>query len=218
MIVAADDVGDIHVVVVDHHREHVGGRAVRAQDDEIVEVLGLEHDFALHVIVHHDLARLRRLDADDRLDPSGGLGRIAVAPAAVVARRLSGRAGLLAHLRQLFLRAVAVIGLSAIQQFLRDLGVPARTRKLHGRLAVPLQPQPRQSFENGLHGIVGRSFAVRVLDAQQKPAAGVPGKGPAKQGRPGAADMQVAGRRGSEAGDDVLGHEVRNAWCLRCRV
>jgi len=34
-------------VVVDYHGEHVGGRAVRAEDDEIVEVLVREADIAL---------------------------------------------------------------------------------------------------------------------------------------------------------------------------
>ena len=38
MVVAADDVGHAHVMVVDHHREHVGRRAVGAQQDEIVEL------------------------------------------------------------------------------------------------------------------------------------------------------------------------------------
>ena len=38
VIVAADHVRDAHVVIVDHDREHVGRRAVRAQQDEIVEL------------------------------------------------------------------------------------------------------------------------------------------------------------------------------------
>jgi hypothetical protein len=37
VIVAADDVGDAHVVIVDHDGEHVGRRAVGAQQHEIVE-------------------------------------------------------------------------------------------------------------------------------------------------------------------------------------
>ena len=66
VIVAADDVGDAHVVVVDDDGEHVGRRAVGAQDDEIVEVLVGEGDAALHAILDHGLAVARRLDADRR--------------------------------------------------------------------------------------------------------------------------------------------------------
>ena len=38
VVVAADDVGHAHVMVVDDHRQHVGRRAVGAQQDEIVEL------------------------------------------------------------------------------------------------------------------------------------------------------------------------------------
>ena len=56
VVVAADDVGDAHVVVVDDDREHVGRRAVGAQEDEVVEVLVLEDDAALHLVLDHGLA------------------------------------------------------------------------------------------------------------------------------------------------------------------
>ena len=68
MVVAADDMGDAHVVIVDHHREIVGRRAVAAQDDEIVEVLVGEHDAALHAVLDHRLALARRLEADRGLN------------------------------------------------------------------------------------------------------------------------------------------------------
>ena len=58
VIVAADDVGDVHVVVVHHHGQHVGRRAVRAQQHEIVEILVLPDDAALHRVLDHRLALL----------------------------------------------------------------------------------------------------------------------------------------------------------------
>ena len=64
MVVAADDVGDAHVVVVDDDGEHVGRRAVGAQQDEVVEVLVLAGDAALHLVLDHGLAVERRLEAD----------------------------------------------------------------------------------------------------------------------------------------------------------
>ena len=56
VIVAADDVGDAHVVVVDDDGEHVGRRAVGAQQHEVVEVLVLPDHAALHLILDHGLA------------------------------------------------------------------------------------------------------------------------------------------------------------------
>ena len=56
MIVAADDMGDAHVVVVDHDGQHVGRRAVGAQQHQIVEILVLPDDAALHLVLDHGLA------------------------------------------------------------------------------------------------------------------------------------------------------------------
>jgi hypothetical protein len=64
VIVAADDVGDAHVVVVDHDGEHVGRIAVAAQQHEVVEVLVLPDHAALDLVLDHGLAGLRRLEPD----------------------------------------------------------------------------------------------------------------------------------------------------------
>ena len=60
VIVAADHVRDAHVDVVHDDAEVVDGRAVRAQDDEVVELGVLEDDAALHEIVDDGLAVERR--------------------------------------------------------------------------------------------------------------------------------------------------------------
>ena len=64
MVVAADDVGDAHVVIVDHHREHVGRRAVGAEQHEIVELAVLDGDPALDLVLDRRLALARRLQPD----------------------------------------------------------------------------------------------------------------------------------------------------------
>jgi hypothetical protein len=37
---------------------HIGRRAVRAQDDEVVEVFGLEHHLALHMVLDDGSRRI----------------------------------------------------------------------------------------------------------------------------------------------------------------
>ena len=64
VIVAANDVGDAHVVIVDHDGEHVGRIAVAPQQDEIVEVLVLPHHAALDFVLDHGFAGLRRAQSD----------------------------------------------------------------------------------------------------------------------------------------------------------
>ena len=51
---------------------------------------------------------------------------------------------------------------------------------------------------------LGRARLVGVLDPQQELAAMVAGEQPVEQGGAGAADMEEAGRRGREAGDDAI--------------
>ena len=66
MIVAADDMGDAHVVIVDHHGEHIGRAAVRAEQDEIVDLAILDRDPALDLVVDDRLALARRLQPHRR--------------------------------------------------------------------------------------------------------------------------------------------------------
>ena len=91
MVVAADDMGDAHVVIVDDDREHVGRRAVRAEQDQVVELAVAHRDPALDAIVDHRLALARRLEPDDE-GRVGAASRRRVAPAAVDAGRAGARA------------------------------------------------------------------------------------------------------------------------------
>ena len=57
---------DAHVVIVDDDGQHIGGRAVRAQQDHVVELLVREFHIALHDVVNDRLARLLGLQAHDK--------------------------------------------------------------------------------------------------------------------------------------------------------
>ena len=171
MIVAADHMGDAHVVVVDHHRQHVGRVAVAAQQHEVVEVLVLPDHAALDLVLDHGLAGLRRLQPDRRLHAGGGLGRVAVAPHPVIEAGAALGARLLAHRRELLRRGVAVIGLAVGEQLLGDLAVPGGAAELVDDVAVPIELQPFQPVQNGADGGFGRALAVGVLDPQQHLAA-----------------------------------------------
>lgn len=79
VVVAADDMGNAHVVVVDHHGEIVGGRTVRAQQDEIVELLCRPAHRALYRILQHHVA-VGCAEADHVGRVGRRVGRVAVAP------------------------------------------------------------------------------------------------------------------------------------------
>ena len=198
MIVAADHVRDAHVLVVDDHAEVVGGRAVRARDDEIVELGVLERHGAVHQVFDHDGAVQRILEAHDRLHAGTRLG--AIAAKAGIARLFLARGLLRAHVVQLLLRAVAVIG-SAGGEHLRDhFAIAIEALGLVVRALVRVEPQPLHAFEDHAHGLVGGALAVRVFDAQDEFAAVAARLQPAEKRRAHAADVQQAGGAWSEAG------------------
>ncbi len=166
MIVAADHMGDAHVVIVDDDRKIVGRRAVGAQDDQIVEFGVGDRDLALHPVVDRRLALLRRLEADHRRDAWRRLGGVAVAPGAVIAHRALFGARLVAHRLELGRRAIAVIGAAGGEQLARDLGMALGAGGLMDDLAVPIEAEPVEAVDDRRHRFRRRAHPVGVFDAQ----------------------------------------------------
>ena len=57
MIRPAQDVINPHIMVVHHNCQHIGGHAVTAQDDEIIQLFVIDLDIALHLVMHDGAAR-----------------------------------------------------------------------------------------------------------------------------------------------------------------
>jgi hypothetical protein len=205
MIDAADDVRYSHVVIVDDDGMHVGRRSVRAQEHHVVELSVSLTDLALHEVLDDGLAALRRLQSDYGRHARWRLGRIAVAPAAVIALRKPLRSLLLAHGLQLLGCAVAVVGLALGQELARHFGVTRSAGELKDDLVVPIEAEPFETGDDGVDGGLRGALPIRILDAQAEDALVVTRIQPIEQGRPRPADMQEAGRRGGEANDN--GHE-----------
>ena len=206
MLSATDDVRDAHVVVVDDDCQHIGRRTVGAQQDHVVELGVVDFHLALDGVMHDRLAGLRRLQPDHRLHARWRVLRIAVAPTPVVADGLAGGFLGRAHLLEFLRRGVAIVGVADSEHPVRHLGVPRGAGKLEDDIAIPLHTEPGQAVDDGFDGRLGRTGAVGILDAQQELAAGVASIEPVKERGARTADMQEAGRRGGEAGDD--GHRA----------
>ena len=65
VILSADDVGDLHRLVVDHDHEVIERHAVGSHDHEVPEQLVVELDLAADEVIEPDLLRLD-LEADGR--------------------------------------------------------------------------------------------------------------------------------------------------------
>ena len=86
-----------------------------------------------------------------------------------------------------------MIGVALGQQLLSDIGMAVAALELGNGVAVPIQSQPFHAAEDGVNRLIGRAFAVRILDPQQKLSAMMFGIEPIEEGRPGAANMQKSG-------------------------
>ncbi len=149
VIVAADDVADVHIVVVDHDGQHVGRIAVGAQQHQIVEVGVLPDDAACTWSSITVSPASGALEPDHRLDPGRRVGRVAVAPASVVKLGAALAPCGLAHGGEFLRRGVTAIGLALGQELLGDLAVALRARKLEHDVAVPGEAEPGQPVDDG---------------------------------------------------------------------
>ncbi len=201
--------GDAHVVIVDHHRVQIGGRAITAQNDHVVQFgIGDAH-LALHQIVQHGFALTRGAQAKGGSDAGGGLGGITVTPAPVIAGRAMLGDGALAHLGQFLRRAITWVGHAVGQQFPRDFLMARDAGGLIDGRRIGGECQPFQPAEDHLGCLRGGARAVGVLDPQQELAAMVAGEQIVEQRRAGAANVQHAGGRRGEAGTDGHARDLK---------
>ena len=166
MIVAANDVGHSHVVVVHDDGEIIGRRAVRTQQHQIVQVVGRPVHVALDLIGHRDRRRLWPTEAHDVRQRQVVHGRLTVAP-----RRFEGALfslGLVTQTTGLLGRGEVAVGVASFEQLIDHLAVAVGAAVLEHRLFVGEQFQPAQTVEDGLHRLVGRTFAVGILDPDQE--------------------------------------------------
>ena len=73
-----------------------------------------------------------------------------------------------AALLKLLWRHRAEVRCAARHQLVRDLSVPPGTARLQHRLVISAKPKPVQTVEDRIHGFLGGSLPIRVLDPQQE--------------------------------------------------
>ena len=160
MVVAADDVGDPHLGVVDGDREVVEDAAVAAGDDEVVVAAVGEGDRAADQVLDDRLALVGHPQADRRPRVVDRLAAVAAVGAVLGLPGLDLLGG----------RRVAVGGAGLEQPRERGL-VALAARDLGDRPLVPVELQPAQRVEDLLDVLLGRALAVGVLDPQHQLAA-----------------------------------------------
>src|SRR5438105_13872164 len=118
VLLGADDMRDLHVVIIDHYREVVSRQAVRSHDDEVAKRFFLPGDFAANQIVDRHVAVVRDMKPDGMW--GAGILTGAIDPAfQIVMRRTTGGLRGLPFRFELLFRAVAAIRDAAVEQLSR---------------------------------------------------------------------------------------------------
>ena len=209
--------GDGHQVVVHHVGEVVGGQAVGLDEHVVVQRGAVHLHVAVEQIVKTGLALGGHVLADDvglaRLDAALDLLRGEMQAVLVVFEGLALLLRLRARLVQPLPGAEAVVGAAAPDQFLRIGQVEVAPLRLdvgavlaaHVRAFVVGKAGGGQRGVDLFHRAGNFALLVGVLDAQDELAAVAAGEQIGVKRRAQAAQVQITGRAGREAGADFHG-------------
>ena len=154
MLLSADYMGDVHQGIVNNNSVIIGGNAVRFNNNEIADVVGIKNNVATHHVAHQNLLVSRHTEADSRLTAFGlEFGNLLLrqmTALAHVARHFAFLNQGLAFLLQLLVGAVAIVGLTLCQQLVSIFFVQVQALHLMVRAIgaayvnalIPIHSQP----------------------------------------------------------------------------
>ena len=105
-----------------------------------------------------------------------------------------------------------MVRLVLVEQPLDIFTIAIETLALVVRSLVVVERQPFHAVEDGVHGRLGGTLAIRVLDAQYEYAAVAAGEQPAEQRRAGAPDVKISRRTRGKAGAYRHGDSTFLVW------
>ena len=191
VVLAADDVGDAHVGVIDDDAEVVGRGPVAAADDEVVKLAVSDLDVAADEIVKLHGALGRVLEPDYIRLVRGVLGVI-VAAVAVIAGLLALLLLLLAERVDALLGAVALVGKALREHVVDNRVVAVKALGLVEGALVPVEAKPLHRLDDGVSRLLGGSDTVGILYPENELSSVVPCVKPGVQCGSCAADMKEA--------------------------
>ena len=207
MVGTANDVGNLHVDVVDHDAQMIGRHAVRAQQDKIFDRCEVVLDAAKHLIGKFDFSCGWHFEAKD-------LG-LALAFSLLDLGRPSG-CGKCHHTSRAALPEPQPHAWPSATPQNKSMGrlcpIPAvltrptillQPLRLEERSFVPVQSQPAHALENAFHHFGRRPLDVRVFNAKDELSVVMLCEEPIEEGGSGATDVEVAGWGGSEANSNL---------------
>ena len=209
MVLAAYDMGDAHLRVIDRRRQHVEPRSIGAADDRVAHRRGIELLGSPNQIVPNDWRIMVELEAPVRHDAIGlQRGAIGVAQRerrTVIDRRQAAPRGDLALQIELLPRLISGIDPPGVAQLLETRLIDRKARRLP-LLAIGDKSEPVQIGANPLDETLFAARGIGIVDPQPEFPAIFARPQPAMQRGADVPDMQHAGGRRGETGAD--GHAL----------
>ena len=211
MFLGADDVRDLHVVVVDHRGKMIQAGAVVTLYHVVLFACPGEANLSADEIADDKLAFAWHLQPNYTLSTfagkSLGIGICFRHPSATIGElRARGLRRFALGLNFLGRGEIAV-GMATGQQlcnggliFVAPLGlIVRRVGPPNSGAFVPIQAEPFEPMQNRRESCFDVTLLIGIVDAQEKLPAMLPGEEPVEQGRANSADVEVAGGTGGES-------------------
>jgi hypothetical protein len=167
VIIAANNMGNTHVDIINHYGKVVGRRAVTAGYYEIIQFFISDTDAPTHQILKYHRTFQGIAKADDGLDPRPGWVDF-ISAFMVVARFNILRALFFSHGIQLFGRTETVIGQPLFQKSVEHFAVAIHPIRLEDRPIIIIEPNPAQTLENGINRSLGGALTVGIFHPQDE--------------------------------------------------
>ena len=205
MVLAAHDMRDAHLNIVDRRGQHIEPRPVGAADDGIAHRRGIEFLGPTDQIVPHDRRGMIELEAPVRLDASGFEARpLGVAQrerGAVVDRRQPAPGGDLAFEVELLRGFVRRVDAAGVAQRRKARLIERKARRLP-LLARNRQPEPGEIGTDRIDKARFAALGIGIVDPQPELAILRFRPQPIVERGADVADVQHASRRRGEASAD----------------
>ena len=154
MIIAANDMGDAHIMVIHHDGEHINRAAIGTQQNHVIKLIVANDDIALH-LVHDDRLPLARRFEPHHIGRVRVIGLCDIAPGGAKQGRAFLRLRRFSEGGDFLLCGKALIGVPSYQHFLCHLCMARRIGRLTDGHPIEVKPKPCQTSVNRLCGGLG---------------------------------------------------------------
>ena len=205
MILATQHMGDAHGDIVDDRGEHVEPRTIGAADDRVGQQFRVEALVAADQVGPGDRLVMVQLEAPVRRATLGFIGGDLVRGqrqgGAVIDRRQAAPEQDLAAQVQFLARFIGGVDMAGCLERFEPRFIEGEAVGLFF-LAVPMEAEPLQVGFDRIRIFGAGAFEVGIIKAQQELATGFARPQPIMERGADIADMEIAGGRRGEAGDD----------------